>query len=211
MNIWYAIPTIRPKRCGATFERWQQRGYRTAAAVDVGADFPDNADMVIEVEYAGYGHAINRLCRAIPEADIVVIGGDDVYPDQLYTAQELGARFVARFPDLFGIAQPTGDGFGLHDLVCQSPWIGREWIAKAYGGRGPLHGGYWHYYVDQELHDVAHRTGVLAKWPDVSQYHDHWQRTKSHRPADLQRARDRWASDKRMYETRKEEGFPGWH
>ena len=58
------------------------------------------------------------------------------------------------------------------DSVCWSPWLGREWCERAYGGAGPIHPGFFHYYSTTNLLDVALRLGVLWYRTDIIQYDD---------------------------------------
>ena len=95
------------------------------------------------------------------------------------------------------------------DRICGSPWLGRTYIERANGGRGPLWEGYRHCYADEELHDVALRDGLLWQRRDLNQHHDHWQRRGIPRPAYLAHVQKQWRSDRALFEERKAAGFPG--
>jgi hypothetical protein len=104
------------------------------------------------------------------------------------------------------------------DRVCGSPWIGRQFAARMYRGKGP----YWHEYthmgVDEELQHVAIMMGVLWQRPDLTHYHNHWGRprdgrkygNKSDMPAFLEHANSpyEWDRYKRIFRERKAAGFP---
>ncbi len=126
----------------------------------------------------------------------------------------------------FGVMQPTGDrwgertpGFPRHeayiDRVCGSPWLGREFCRRMYGGQGPLHPGYAHMYVDEELFEVAKAMGILWQRRDLIHYHRHWARQPgtmmNECPAFLREANspEGWAGAKALFHTRKAAGFPG--
>ncbi len=126
----------------------------------------------------------------------------------------------------FGIMQATGDRWGeatpgfpraeaYIDRVCGSPWLGREFCRRMYGGNGPLHPGYSHMYVDEELFEVAKAMGILWQRRDLIHYHKHWARlpgtTMQECPAFLLQANspEGWAEAKALYQARKFMGFPG--
>lgn len=129
----------------------------------------------------------------------------------------------------FGVMQPTGDRWGDEawsrqrwpdapayiDRICGSPWLGREFCRRMYGGRGPLFEGYHHMYVDEELQGVAQKLGVLWQRRELTQKHNHWGRkpgaTKADIPDFLQFANSdpEWEKAKALFESRKAAGFPG--
>lgn len=129
----------------------------------------------------------------------------------------------------FGIMQPTGDRWGdspaarqqygadrgaYLDRICGSPWMGREWVQRSYGGRGPMHEGYFHYYADEELQEVAQSAGVLWQRRDVIQLHEHWGRKDDATEADMPEWYRRivnpdWQRSQELFSARKAAGFPG--
>jgi len=146
----------------------------------------------------------------------------------------LGIAAVKWALDTFGVMQPTGDRWGdtpqsrqrygldrgaYIDRVCGSAWIGREFAARMYGGKGPLWPGYTHMYVDEELHDVALKMGVLWQRRDLAQIHRHWGRGPDAAPSKpqniaqmpefLRKANEGFAAAKSLFETRRKAGFPG--
>ena len=190
---------------------WHEYGCQVAVLVNHphGYRVLPEADMVIlQKEWRGFPVAANILCQRVP-ADIVVVVGDDLYPDPNTTAQQVGEEMLSRFPDLYGVVQPTGDRYGLPDICCISPWIGQTFIERAYRGRGPYWEGYYHYFADHELQLAAEKLGVFQQRPDLVQYHDHWQRKGEFRPKYLRQAKREHRKDKLLCEQRKREGFPG--
>lgn len=222
MSVWFAIPTADPVRCGETFAVWKARGYRTAALTDgpeKGA--VGNADLVRHVRtYPGYAAAVNDLARHVldldPAAEWVVTGGDDVYPDMSETPEHVAAQCAAHFGGTLGVMECTGDrwqendqGLCAAERVCVAPWLGRAWCRRAYGGRGPLCEDYAHFFVDEDLKNVAERLGLLWHRRDLTQFHRHWSRYGLPRPAYLNKAADGWAAARDLFIRRRDAGFPG--
>lgn len=224
MSVWYAVPSARSD--GGTLKVWYERGYKVAAWRDsFGLSF---AAFNVVGKYPGYAIAVNSLVREIlqrdAEAQWIVTGGDDVSPDDK-CPETIAAECTAHFGGTFGVMQPTGDRWGedprlpnLHplrsayaDRVCYAPWMGREFCARMYGGSGPLHDGYAHMFVDEELQAVAQRLGVLWQRRDLTHEHKHWMREKAARPAHLAHwsSRAHWDEAKAMFLQRQEMGFPG--
>lgn len=178
-----------------------------------------------------------------PEAEWLVTGGDDVQPDMNHSAEEIARQcsekfyvhFELMYPPLrdkiagwsasatelrtFGVMQPTGDRWGDRqgpyiERVCGSPWMGREFCRRVYGGRGPLFEGYFHMGEDEELQAVAQKVGVLWQRPDLIHFHNHWGRKNASgddMPKFLERANDpkEWAAYKKLFAERQAAGFPG--
>jgi len=211
VDVWAAWPTISPMLSRPQVEKWRELGYKVAVLVNppFGPEDFERADMVIvQEEWTGFPVAANVLCLEAP-GDVVVIVGTDIDPDTSRTAQELGGRFLERFPDLCGVIQPTGDEYGEVQSCAVSPWIGRGFIEKAYGGRGPYWPGYFHYFCDRELQAKAQAMGAFEQWPQVIQYHRHWQReAQPRRPRHLRTAKRLHSRDRAIFESRQAEGFP---
>ncbi len=130
-------------------------------------------------------------------------------------------------PSTFGVMQPTGDrwheGLGGFtnapiDRVAGSPWIGREFARRMYGGKGPYFPGYKHMFVDEELQRVAEKYGVFWQRRDLTQRHNHWGRGATDKavieakiPAHLVQwnTPEHWKESKALFESRKGAGFPG--
>lgn len=215
LEVWYAIPSANAANCAEVLPEWRARGYKIALLQDRDKRFDACADLIVAPfeTYPGYGKAINYLIREVVPAGapIVVTGGDDMFPDMAHTAQELAAQFIARFPDTFGVMQPMGDRYGNTVNICGSPWIGRAFARRIYGGRGAYCRAYFQLYEDQELHDVADGLGVLWKRPDLAQFHKHWQResASAEAPVYLRESLKRENESKNLYESRRSAGFPG--
>jgi len=195
-RVWYAIPSANPARAQSCLAKWRARGYKTAVFLDAGVGGVD-ADLVVSAEYPGYFAAVNLLAHEIGEqADILVTGGDDIFPDERHTAVEIGREFYARFPDGFGVMQPIGDPLPGTDRICGSPWLGRGWLTRAYGGAGPLHPNYIAFFGDEELHHVAKLHGCLWQRPDLVQHHAHYSREGGPPIESYQMGNQRyWAAD----------------
>jgi hypothetical protein len=190
---------------------WSEMGYKTCVYIDKEGEIPVEADrvMVAKGEWRGFPHAMNLLCREVP-GDVVVCIGDDIRPAPNFTPQSIVAEFLEHFPDTFGVMQPTGDVFGSSEEVCVAPWIGRKFIEEAYHGMGPYNEGYFHYFCDAELQEVATKLGAFYQRSDLYQYHDHWQRDpEANRPLHLMEAKDKWKANRDLFEDRKKNGFPG--
>lgn len=219
MSVWYAIPSRKIEKDKTnSISKWKEKGYNTAVYLDPG--FQPYADFSIVGVYEGYAKAVNILCHEIlqidKEANIVVTGGDDVYPDENHSPKDLETEFLEHFHGTLGVMQPTGDRWMIDaqgkcsaERVCYSPWMGREFIERINGGTGPIWHEYFHFYEDEELHEVATKLGILWHRPDLSQYHDHWLRRKEKQPAYLSNARYGWDAAKKLFDSRKASGFPG--
>lgn len=218
MEIWIALPSANPAKAKATVAAWSSRGYRTAFLLNGPAfDAPLDADLVVrESVYRGWGNSINHLATLI-DAPIVVGIGDDMLPDPNLDAQTIGRQFIGRFPDTFGVMQPTGDRWGegkngaLSDRICGSPWMGRAFIERWNGGKGPFWSEYYHFYADEEMHDVTLAAGILWQRRDLAHHHEHWMRPggSGKRPEYMTTAHQRWNEDKAVFQRRKAAGFPG--
>jgi len=133
----------------------------------------------------------------------------------------------------FGVMQPTGDRWGDEpwsrqrwperpayiDRICGSPWVGREFARRMYGGRGPLCEAYHHMFEDEELQNVAEDLGVLWQRRDLVHHHGHWGRKPNASDADCpeflravaigESGRRHWAESQTLFNERKAAGFPG--
>ena len=210
-DVWVVWPTIHLEKTQEMIRTWHGFGYKVAILANPPfvVDHFEEAELVlIQKKWKGFPTAVNLLCKAVP-GNIVVVVGDDVYPDPYNTAQKIGKEFLKRFPDTFGVMQPTGDEFGCYDTCAVSPWIGKAFIEKAYNGKGPYWKKYFHYFCDEELQEYATQLNVFQQRKDLIQYHDHWQRAKNPtRPIHLLGAKGKWCVDKKIFETRKKKGFP---
>lgn len=183
-EVWFAIPSASVERCRDTLPKWREMGYKVAILQNQErGEIP--ADVVVWSDhYPGWPGSINQLCASIVprSASIVVSGGDDMLPDPTMTAQQIAAQFHERFPDGFGIMQPIGDEFFGASTFCGSPWLGRGWIERAYGGTGPMPGQYRHNWADNEIFWVARCMDALWLRKDLTQYHKHFSREGAEEP-----------------------------
>jgi hypothetical protein len=126
-------------------------GYSVALWRDIGSESVD-CDYLRYGDYPGYARAANSLIMDVlamdTACDWVVTGGDDTDPDPTKRADVIAAECSYHFTEgfwnqlgiqefsTFGVMQPTGDRFadGSIDRIAGSPWIGREFCKRAYGG-----------------------------------------------------------------------------
>lgn len=122
----------------------------------------------------------------------------------------------------FGVMQPTGDRFanGSIDRIAGSPWIGREFARRMYGGNGPYWHEYRHMFLDEELQCVAEKHGVFWQRRDLIHLHQHFMRENAHLesmavkrdiPPHLMEANspEHWNKYQAIFKARKAAGFPG--
>jgi hypothetical protein len=213
LSVWYVFPSCNPARAERACRAWRERGYRTAVLLDYGLPTVGADIELYESPYQGYYRSANRLCRlAVGRgAEIVVAGGDDMLPDPTRTAAEIGGEFRERFPNGYGVMQPIGDDLDGTDRICGSPWLGRTFILRSYGGRGPYWAEYGHFFGDQELHEIARAQDVLWQRRDLTQRHEHWTRAGSAGQTDyqLRNGNEHWHRDEALYHQRSAAGFPG--
>lgn len=195
--------------------KWQDMGYRVAIFRDHSTSIPCNLEL--RGKYPGYYGSINKLAREVRRVDRmaqwIVTGGDDMEPDPHKRADVIAAECTEHFGGTLGVMQPTGDRWGeeghaYSERVAGSPWMGREWCRRAYLGNGPMPGGYWHYYGDEELQVVATRLGLFQQRIDLAHYHAHYMREHVPLPAFHQNAVKTWTADQALFEQRREGNFP---
>ncbi len=216
-QVWYAIPCANFAMAQKTLPIWKAQGYKLALLLDRDKIIPEWMHALADVittpweKFKGYAHAANYLIAEVIPASvpIVVIGGDDMYPDRKYRADEIAIEFKRKFSDLFGVMQPTGDTLDGTDRICGSPWLGRAFIEQVNNGRGPIWPDYFHFFEDEELFNVAKLLGCLWQNPNLTHYHEHWSRERIAQPKHIERAQAMWSEDKAIFERRKKTGFPG--
>jgi hypothetical protein len=215
LNIYVLIPTVLKEHTSHIFGLWKAKGYKLGLFVDPGQDAA--CDLIIRSKYPGVWNAWNALAKAAVScgADCVVLAGDDMEPDPNHTAQEIGQAYLQRFPHGEGIMQPCGDPQGIDDSgrpaaarICGSPWMGKEWIKRAYQGNGPVDGRYWAFYADESLYHVAGNLDKLWMEPSLSHFHRHWSWHHLPRQPYHERNQTKWSADKRMFEESLTAGFP---
>jgi hypothetical protein len=228
MSIWVVCPSIRPG--GGTLPMWSKSGYKVAVCRQ-GDGFPEADLSFPRVTYGGWAASINFLVKFVMkvdrDAEWFVGGADDIRPDPDYPPEEIArdceleARHRAGVPscgrpqgDTFLVMQPTGDpwhdaGGRIIERYAGSPWMGREWCRRAYGGNGPMWP-YLHCYADDELQAVATKLGVFWQRRDLIHEHRHWGRGAEAKPEwwDGIAGADYHAS-RALFEQRKAAGWPG--
>lgn len=226
MSVWLCIPSKRPRaEAQACIEAWRVMGYSTAIRRDFGDEIVD-CDHLQYGAYEGYANACNGLIRDVMKIDTdaqwFVCAGDDTLPDPKRLACEIATSCTERFDGKFGVMQPTGDRFadGSIDRIAGSPWIGREFAERAYGGNGPYWPEYRHMFVDEEIMCVAQKLGVFWQRPDICQLHRHFMRESDAidsraiakaPPSHLVEANSpaHWTKYQGIFRARKAAGFPG--
>lgn len=211
-DVWYLMPSASPVNAAKTVPAWQSQGYRVGILQDR-TRFETEADAVVTADqYPGWSASINRLFReVVPQScRVVVAGGDDMYPDPKCTAQEIADQFMERFQGTFGVMQPMGDRFEATQTICGSPWLGRSWMERMYGGAGGLSEAYHQQWADDELYWVSKCAGRLWERPDLTQYHDHFLRNQTAAPNYwVESAASHSESDCLTFIARSRSGFPG--
>lgn len=214
-DVWFVVPTkAAPMN---KLGMWRDRGYKVWTFQDVG-DPMATCDAVTFGVYEGYAKAVNQLVTGVLSmhsgVQWIVTGGDDYSPDMNIDPQKIAQECTEHFKGTFGVMQPTGDrwmvdqnGLCASERVCDCPWMGVDFCRRMYGGIGPLWPEYRHWFVDEELHEVASKLGVLWHRPDIRQFHYHWSRTGKARPEYLRNLN--WEQAKDLYFSRKAAGFPG--
>ena len=213
MSVWFVLPSIRPG--GGTIPQWRARGYRIGI---VRQGELIGADLEIPTEsYLGWAASVNILAGKVLAADLaaewLVSGGDDTLPSDR-DPEEIAGECSAHFGGTFGVMQPIGDlrdwpGSWIHKFA-GSPWMGRDWCRRAYGGNGPMPGCHFHNFADEELMQVALKLGVFWQRPDLTHRHEHWMRqTGIPKPEFWDTIAAEYHSGRPLYEARKAAGWPG--
>lgn len=239
-SAWLTIPSKRPAHeAQACVDKWRAMGYKVALHRDKGDDLVD-CDYIRYEHYEGYARTTNALIREVlafdKSCEWTITGGDDTEPDPKVMADVIARQCSRHFGacdildhgdaenlfGTFGVMQPTGDRFadGSIDRIAGSPWIGREFSERMYGGRGPYWHEYRHMFVDEEIMEVAVKLGVFWQRPDLTHLHHHFMRASSAInsaavsravPAHLVEVNSpaHWSRYQAKYLGRKASGFPG--
>jgi hypothetical protein len=223
MTVWFCIPSARP--AGGTARAWKDAGYKVALCRDQEDECRELfADGIVLVRpYTGYASSVDDLIKAVlasdPECSWAVSGGDDTLPDPTHAPDQIAKELTAHFGGTFGVCQPTGDRWagGSIDRICGSPWMGREFCERAYGGNGPMWAGWHHMYTDCELQAVAIKLRCFLQRPDLVHRHEHFCRSGeavdwgNPIPEFLQLANspEYWHKYGHIYQVREAAGFPG--
>jgi hypothetical protein len=234
VSVWLTIPSCRQiAEAKACFGAWRARGYRIAL---LRQGDPVEADLLIPTgSYLGWARSINILTREVlrrdPSCMWCVGGGDDTFPDESKTAEQIESDCLAHFmrgrkvglgdcsfawvDETLGVMQPIGDlqawpGSRI-DRFAGSPWMGRAWCERSYLGDGPMPSHYHHNFGDEELQEVAIKYGVFWQREDLTHRHEHALRHGTTWPAHLQaiNAPEAWKQARDLFNERKRLGFPG--
>lgn len=229
MSIWFAIPSARPiQEAKPCFDAWKAIGCKVAATRKDPADCQRlGLDLCVSLpKYLGWPTHCNLLAKQIvneidPECTIVAAGGDDCYPDPNFPAERVEREFIEHFGGTLGVMQPTGgepwsagiiDGRRVQERIAWAPWMGREWIKRAYMGAGPMWPEYHHFYADEHLQLTAERLGLFWQRPDIAEEHLNWKANRqppTFRPPHLKEAATLWPHDKDIFERTKRPDWPG--
>lgn len=115
MSIWFAIPSKRPLwEVPSVLTAWKDQGYNVAVLREPADGRPSQADLCLPTsEYQGWARSVNVLVGVImamdTDAQWIVTGGDDYWPDPNKRADEIAAECIKHFDATFGVMQPTGD------------------------------------------------------------------------------------------------------
>ena len=221
MSVWLCIPSARPD--GGTLREWHEKGYSIAVWRDPGS--PSLPFLIgvphylIVMPYPGYAKAVNWLVNEAmvcdPYCEWFVTGGDDTSPDMAHSPEEIAAKCTEHFNGTFGVCQPTGDRWRdaqgvIIERIAGSPWFGRDYCRRMYGGKGPLWEGWWHNWEDEEAKCVAEKLGVYWMNPEWIHYHNHPLRVPGGKRPDFHRGVDSdYTRMKPVFIERKRIGFPG--
>lgn len=211
-RVMLAMPVANEANCAKHIPLWLNKGYEVLLLQDRFRFPVAGATIVTPFDhYIGWPKAVNwMVANAVPkEVGIVIAAGDDMTPDPHLSAQDIAAFYWDRFRDGLGVMQPTGDDMDGTDRICGSPWMGRGWLDRAYDGKGPMWGGYFQFYADEELKVVSEGLGLLWQAKGITQYHDHWTRKGQSRPHYQDLSQSWWDVDKAEFLVRQASGFPG--
>ncbi len=205
---------------------------------------PDILSVGDESGYEGYGLTMNRLCRRVlkedPTAEWIVAAGDDTLPDTTRSPEQIAEECNQHFycihyhvpnpndgsssgryvNQTFGVMQPTGDPWSdiqgrIIERIAGSPWIGREFARRMYGGEGPYWREYTHCFVDEELQEVAIKMGIFWQNPAICQVHNNWARVHPGKPQMMPHflaeanSKHHWQKYGDLFRSRKAANFPG--
>lgn len=216
-KVFVLMPVARADRAKAAVKTWTAAGYDMVLYQDSGTT-PFTQQPTLTGPYSGVWNATNLLARFALSlgADICVFAGDDMEPDPKKSPAEIGREYLEKFPTGLGLMQPCGDPQGVDGSgrpaaarICGSPWFGVEWIQRAYRGRGPTLGLYYHFYADEELYELAYSKNLLWLRPEITQQHLHWSWGHTQRQPYHERANTHFQADQQLFFKRQREGFPG--
>lgn len=223
-DVWLLLPVARPKTALQRLERWADMGFKIAVYMDAEHGEHSCVSAAFTGLYAGYYQAVHVLktklysylqtrCWLPPAA--IVYAGDDMEPDPHKGAQVQLQEYMSRYPNLDGIMQATGDrwnidvtGRSASERICGSPMVGAGWYSRiCWGGDSMPYTAfptcYYHFFGDEELHDVASNYGLLYQNQTITHKHNHWSRYVGKREQHHERAQQHWAKDQQTYQQRR--------
>lgn len=209
---WVVFPAGNPVAGQVCANLWKHAGWRVGVQTDPGEPIV-LCDLPISVPFVSVAATFNNFARQLLQrgARGIIYGNDDEFPGFGADVENFSAAFLVRFPDTFGVAQPTR--CATPDITDGAPYplVGAEFARRINGGRGAFREEYGHYFDDREVHDVAERLGCFATLPDIEIKHLH----HSYGYPDMlpkqarQRARSCHTAARKLYDERKAAGFPG--
>jgi len=215
MSVWICIPSIRPG--GGTIPEWKRAGYRVAI-VRQRSSVPE-ADIEIPTDrYLGWSASINMAVRAAMEADPqaqwFVGGGDDTLPDASNHPEFIARQCYEYFKGNFGVMQPIGDlklwPNSAIDKFAGSPWMGRAFCKRIYGGKGPMWEEFGHMFADEHCKCVAEKLGVYWMRSDLIHKHMHALRSAGGKIPDFLKpvnTKEHWEHSKAIFQRLEAGGF----
>jgi hypothetical protein len=192
----YQVACLRqgePIDCEVQIPTGEYRGW--APSVNILAKFVVEHDSTAEWIVTGgddYEPDMSRTPELIAAECAMYFGALHVVRiDRQILRAALADAFIHVGMGTYGVMQPTGDRWGdtpatrkqygenrgaYLDRIAGSPWMGREWVKRAFHGRGPMWPEFFHMYADEHLKECAEKLGVY--WPrrDIVQLHQHWGR-----------------------------------
>lgn len=219
LDVRVLMPVAKQERAQAAADIWLKAGYGMVFYQDAGtSEFVKHARAGTLIgPYHGFWRAINLMAQHAfdDHADLVLFAGDDMEPDPKKHPHEIAEEYLHRFPDGFGVMQPSGDPQGKDESgrsaaqrICGSPWWGPGWNTRAYQGRGPVDGRYHSFYADESMYEVAKKLNVLWLRDDLTQFHKHWSWGHTQRQPYHEKNQTRWLNDKCIFDNSKSKGFP---
>src|SRR3990167_10662977 len=112
-KVFVVYPSANPPRAYETALKWKQMGYQVGVYFDTGVAGDSGAYHEWRGPYEGYWATCNWMANMLvngqEQAQIIIYAADDIEPDTTKTCQEIGAAYLEKYPDLYGVMQPTGD------------------------------------------------------------------------------------------------------
>lgn len=214
MRCAYLIPTANHALASECFAAWRSMGWDCYAAVEGDADIANATGVIRQDEYPGWGESFNRLAREVAgRYDWLATGGDDCFPDLRHDAKTIGFKLSTHFGGTMGVCQATFDRWawdkhGNVSPICFAPFIGAEFARRWNGGNGAFWPGYFQWWGDRELYEVAKGARLLIERPDWHIEHRHVAKVGAPSPHYKVSKHHRWQADADLFASRSSAGFP---